>query len=134
MKIHYYFVSKIQWQFIKNISFLNPNESIILGTIFQMPLNLIFKILAYIHLITVLIHNGYILLERSFLNVNKLKHTSEHSNKIGIKSNSEEHIQNRQNLLYIRYAADIPISYRRQRNQRIIDAQQIQMEITVIFL
>jgi hypothetical protein len=99
-----------------------------------MRLNLIFKILAYIHFITILIHHRNIFLESRFLNSNKLQDTCEHSYKIGVKCNSEEHIENRQYLLDLCNTADIPIAHSSQSDQSVVNTQQIKVEITVIFL
>jgi hypothetical protein len=97
-----------------------------------MRLNLIFEILAYIHFITILIHYRNILFERGFLNSNKLQDACEHSYKIGVKSNSEEHIENGENLLDFCNTADIAIADRRQSNQCVVNAQQIEVEIAVV--
>jgi hypothetical protein len=74
---------------------MNPNKGIILRIILKMSLNLLFKLLADIHFIAILIHDCNILLQRCFLNSDELKYTCEHAYKIGIKSDAEEHVQNR---------------------------------------
>jgi len=133
MEIHNNLVFQIQWQFIKNISLLNPNKCIINRIKLQNILNLLLQTGGYIHLIAKLIHNCNILFESCFLNAYKLKHTCEHSDEITVEGDSEEHIEDGDDLLVFGHGADVAVTDCAQGGQSVVDAKQVQMEISAVY-